>query len=152
MSRRTGVSLAVCAALLLMAGTASAQVVPPYGIDTPRFGPGYRPQLNPYLNLAPNLINGTSINGTINPGLNYFLRTIPELDRRATNQVYGSAILGLEQQALAPTPPATADVDLFTPTPATGHTTAFQYTGGYFPTRGGRAAGPTTYQRPPAAK
>ena len=61
-------------------------------------------------------------------------------------------LLGLEQQALAPPPPATADVDLFTPTAVTGHSTAFQYTGGYFPARGGRATGPTTYQRPPAAK
>ena len=147
MSRRTGVILAACAALFLIAGTASAQVVPPYGNNAPRFGPGYRPQLNPYLNLSPNLING----GT-DPGLNYFLRTIPELDRRANAQIYGSALLGLEQQALAPTPPAAADVDLFTPAPATGHSTAFLYTGGYFPTRGGRATGPTTYQRPPATK
>ena len=151
MSRRTGVALAACAALFLVAGTVSAQVVPPYGLNAPSFGPGYRPQLSPYLNLAPNVVNGT---GTVtnNPGLNYFLRTIPELDRRANTQVFGSAILGLEQQALAPTPPATADVDLFTSTAVTGHSTAFQYTGGYFPSRGGRATGPTTYQRPPAAR
>ncbi len=91
-------------------------------------------------------------NGGNDPAVNYFLQTLPEFDRRFTQQVYGAAIGGLEAQALKPTPPASADLDLFTPLAATGHPTAFQYTGGYFQNSLGRplAAGQT--QRPPGAR
>ena len=130
MSRLIGVSLAVGLGLLVAAGSASAQVAPPpYLYNRPMYGVGYRTPLSPYLNLA----NGGD------PAVQYYLRTLPEFDRRATKQIYGAAIGSLEDQVLTP-PEAVAptDVELFRPLPTTGHPTAFGNTGLYFPAPGGR--------------
>jgi len=142
MSRLIGVSLAAWCLMLAAVETASAQRPPPYLYNQPNYGPGFRPQLSPYLNLT----------GRNDPAVNYFLGTIPEFDRRYTKQLYGSAIGGLETQALNPTSPAAPDVDLFTPLATTGHPTTFQNTGGYFQNSQGRplAAGQT--QRPPGSR
>ena len=52
MSRLIGVPLIACGALLLAVQAASAQRPPPYLYDRPNYGPGFRPQLSPYLNLT----------------------------------------------------------------------------------------------------
>jgi hypothetical protein len=138
MSRFIGVSLAVGLALLVTGGAASAQLVPPSVYNRPNVGAGARPQLPPFLNLS----------NRNDPAVNYFLQTIPEQQRRANTQIFGSVLGDLEQRALAPTPPAAADADLFKPLPSTGHPVAFQNTGGYFPTPG-RLATSGGYQPPP---
>jgi hypothetical protein len=139
MSRPIGLSLAAGFALLLVAGAASAQPGPPALYNRPNVGVGARPQLPPYLNLSNNN----------DPAVQYFLRTIPEQERRANTQIYGALIGDLEQRALTP-PPAAADADLFRPLPTTGHPVAFQNTAGYFPTTANRpATGTAGYQGPP---
>ncbi len=142
MSRLIGVSLAAWSLMLAAVEPASAQQPPPYLYNQPQYGVGFRPQLSPYLNLT----------GRNDPAVNYFLGTLPEFDRRYTKQLYGAAIGSLESQALKPTPPAVADVDLFTPLATTGHPTAFQNTGGYFQNSQGRplVAGQAT--RPPGVR
>jgi hypothetical protein len=129
MSRPIGVSLAAMLALLLVAGSVSAQQPgPPALYNRPNVGVGARPQLPPFLNLS----------GNNDPAVQYFLRTIPEQERRANTQIFTGAIGELESRALAPTPPAAADADLFRPLPTTGHPAVFQNTAGYFPTTLGR--------------
>jgi hypothetical protein len=130
MSRLIGVSLAAGLALLVVVGAASAQAVPPSVYNRPNVGVGAKPQLPPFLNL----------NNNNDPAVNYFLRALPEQDRRANKQIYGALIGDLEQRALTPAVPAAADADLFWPLPTTGHLVAFQNTGGYFPTSSGRLA------------
>ena len=137
MSRLVGVFVAACGAALLAAGVATAQTPPPALYNQPSYGAGARPQLSPFLNLT----------GRNDPAVNYFLGTIPELDRRATKRLYGAAITGLEDRALAPPAPAGPDVDLFAPLPSTGHPTAFQNTGYYFSNMSGRPAYPAQPQR-----
>lgn len=130
MSRFVGVFVAACGAALLAAGAAAAQTPLPSLYNRPAYGPGVRPQLSPFLNLT----------GRNDPAVNYFLGTIPEMDRRATQRVYGAAIVGLEDRALASPPPAGPDVDLFAPLPSTGHPAVFQNTASYFPSMAGRPA------------
>jgi hypothetical protein len=141
MSRPIGVSLAAGITLLLVASAVSAQQPgPPALYNRPNVGVGARPQLPPYLNLG---------GGNNDPAVQYFLRTIPEQERRANTQIYGALIGDLEQRALTP-PPAAADADLFRPLPTTGHPVAFQNTAGYFPTTANRlATGTAGYQGPP---
>lgn len=142
MSRFIGVLLSAWCLMLAAVPTASAQTPPPYLYNQPQYGVGYRPQLSPFLNLT----------GRNDPAVNYFLQTLPEFDRRYTKQVYGAAISGLEAQALKPTPPAVADVDLFTPLATTGHPTTFQNTGGYFQNSQGRPLAAGQAQRQPGAR
>lgn len=139
MSRFIGVSLAAGLALFVVAGAASAQLVPPSVNNRPNVGAGARPLLSPFLNL----------NNRNDPAVNYFLQSIPEQQRRANTQIFGSVLGDLEQRALTPTPHAVADADLFKPLPSTGHPVAFQNTGGYFPTSAARPATGGGYQPPP---
>ena len=130
MSRPIGVCLAAFLGVVLAAGAAQAQALPPGLYNRPNYGVGYQPNLSPYLNLA----NGGDA------AIQYYLRTLPEINRRATQQIYGSAIGGLEQQILQPPPVAAIDAELFTPLATTGHPTAFGYTGYYFPNSANRPA------------
>jgi hypothetical protein len=91
---------------------------PPFG--RPTWGPGYRPQLSPYLNL---LRGG-------DPAANYFLGTVPEQQRRANAQFFRQQLLDLEAKT-GPTV-AAEDVDILGPTLVSGHPTAFNTTAGYF--------------------
>jgi hypothetical protein len=100
------------------AGTASAQFLPP---ARPNYGPGYRPQLSPYLNL---LRGG-------DPAANYFLGVIPEEQRRYNARVFSADIADLDRRLLGATAP-TEEQRLFTPLPGTGHPTVFGNTGTYF--------------------
>jgi hypothetical protein len=133
MSRRIGAFLAASLAVVLTAAAAHAQALPPGLYNRPGYGygyGGYHSGLSPYLNLA----NGGD------PAIQYYLRTLPEINQRATNQIYGSAISSLEERVLQPPPVAATDAELFTPLPTTGHPTVFGYTGSYFPTPGMRAS------------
>ena len=140
MSRFLGVPFAAGCALLLVAGAASAQYPPGYTNSRAGYGSVNRPLLSPYLSLVN---NG-------NAGINYYSQTLPEINRRATQQLYGAAINSLEARSLAPPPPAAVDADLFTPQPATGHPVAFQNTLGYFPTPNFRQ--PMQGYQPPAPR
>jgi hypothetical protein len=101
----------------LCAGTARAQFAPP---ARPNYGPGYKPQLSPYLNL----IRGGD------PAANYFLGTIPEQQRRYNAQVFGSEISELDRRTLGNV--LTPEEAIFKTLPGTGHPTAFGSTGYYF--------------------
>ena len=111
MSRLIGVSLAAVLALLLVAGAVSAQQPGP-----------------PLFTTGPTWASGASAasslsepgGGNNDPAVQYFLRTIPEQERRANTQIFTGAIGDLEQRALTPTAPAAADADLFRPLPTTG--------------------------------
>lgn len=74
----------------LASGEASAQLGPR---PRPNYGPGYRPQLSPYLNL----IRGG------NPAANYYLGTVPEQQRRADAREFRGAITDLDVRTAPPT-------------------------------------------------
>jgi hypothetical protein len=116
------VGAAAILGLALAAGPAAAQPPTPYA--RPGYGPGYRPSLSPYLNLARQ-------NGIVGPAVDYYLGTIPEFQRRANAQFFGAQI-----QALEARPPvvnlAPEDQDLFRPLKESGHPTAFGNTLSYF--------------------
>jgi hypothetical protein len=142
-----GCLIALAGHLTLATGTVRAQAFIP-----PQYGPGYRPLLSPYLYLN----NLNNVNGATNPGLNYFLFTQPEFQRRAQ---YNELRLGLNElaaQTLIPPapggPPITAEFDLPRPLAQSGHPTYFNNTAGYFGGRVGRALAPPTgvgYQQRP---
>ncbi len=83
MSRFLGVVVLAGLALLASASVASAQGT---AANKPNFGPYYRPQLTPYLNLA----RGGS------PGINYFLGTLPEIQTRRNFGVLDNSLQELE--------------------------------------------------------
>jgi hypothetical protein len=96
----------------------SAQQTYPY--QRPNYGPMNRPAvLSPYLNL---LRGG-------NPAANYFLGTVPEVDRRVNQRLVNSAIGSLEREEGRP---RVEGDDLLSPLPGTGHPTAFNTTTPYF--------------------
>ncbi len=81
------------------------------------------PALSPFLNLR----RGG------NPAANYFLGTLPELDRRATKAEQGAALLDLERRAEEASTgenPLSPQRDLRLP--PSGHATYFGNTAGYF--------------------
>lgn len=119
MKRLLVVSFASLAGLVVAAaGSASAQNIYPY--TQPNYGPYYRPQLSPYLNL---LRGG-------DPASNYFLGTLPEFQRRSNAQVFRSSILELDRRVTE----AAVAGGIFTPLGTTGHPVLFGYTGTYFNT------------------
>ena len=120
------VLLGAIAVLVLAAGAASAQ---PHPYNQPRYGVGYQPPLSPYLNL---LRGG-------NTAANYYLGTIPEIERRQNAQLFRSSLLELDQKITR----ETVELGLAVPIGTTGHITAFGNTGGYF--------GSTTV-KPPASR
>jgi hypothetical protein len=80
--------------VLLATGTASAQYNPnAYRPTAGSYAP-FSPVLSPYLDLT----RGG------NPAVNYFLGTLPEIDRRATQARQGAAILDLDRRLEAPPP------------------------------------------------
>jgi hypothetical protein len=68
-------------------GDAAAQYINP-SFARPVYSPYARPALSPYLDL---LRGG-------NPAANYYLGVLPELDRRATDTAFRSAILDLDRR------------------------------------------------------
>jgi len=135
-----GCLIALAGQLFLASGIVQAQAYLP-----PAYGPGYRPLLSPYLYLSN---SNNPLTGTVtNPGLNYFLFTQPEFQRRAQ---YNELRLGINELAgreLIPntTPMAVqagVDLDLPRPLAQAGHPTFFNNTAGYFGGRTGRALAP----------
>jgi len=100
------------------ADTASAQ----YG---PQYGPVYRPGLYPYG--TPGLSPYLDLTRGGNRATNYFLGTIPEIERRKNAAVFGAAIQDLERRS--PTTEPTTE-ELVPTLPGTGHPVAFM---SYYP-------------------
>jgi hypothetical protein len=125
MTRYYAVVLAAVAVVGLSASAASAQ---PRPYNQPQYGVGYQPPLSPYLNL---LRGG-------NTAANYFLGTVPEMQRRQNDQLFRSALHELDQKVSQ----ESVELGLAEPVSSTGHVTAFGNTGGYF--------GNTTVRPPPS--
>jgi len=104
-------SLLSFAVLTWGVGKAAAQFVNPY---TPRpvYSPYSRPALSPYLDI----IRGG------NPAVNYYLGTLPEMDRRAADTAYRAAILDLDRRTATI---AREVSDLIDVLPGTGHPVLF---------------------------
>jgi hypothetical protein len=120
MKRFPGLAAAALAGAVLAAAPAQAQMVYPY--SRPNYGPGYQPQLSPYLNF---LRGG-------DPAANYFLGTLPEFQRRANAKQFGTEINALNQAMLSQATAEPVDPLLFRPLMETGHPTAFNNTLTYF--------------------
>ena len=103
--------------------TVQAQGYSPYFPQTMGYqGPG-RPALSPYLDLT----RGG------NAAANYYLGTLPEINRRAVTTLQNAAIRDLERTVESPRP---GDEPLLYgregPLPPTGHAATFVYYGGYY--------------------
>jgi hypothetical protein len=140
MKRLLGVAAAAVAGVVLVGAPARAQMVYPY--SRPNYGPGYTPQLSPYLNF---LRGG-------DPSANYFLGTLPEFQRRSNAKQFSSAINALNQDLLYQSTAEPPDPLLFRPLMETGHPTAFNNTLTYFnqstPLPGARPPSSRGYTRP----
>ncbi len=120
MKRLFGPVAASLTAWALLAPPAHAQMVFPY--SRPNYGPGYTPQLSPYLNF---LRGG-------DPAANYFLGTLPEFQRRANAKQFGAAINALNLDLLSQATAQPIDPLLFQPLAQAGHPTVFNNTLSYF--------------------
>jgi hypothetical protein len=111
--------LLIATALLVgLAGTANAQFPIP---GAPAWGPGYRPQLSPYLNLL------RSGNSSAAAAANLYLGTYPEQQRRINAVNFTNAITDLQRRT------APGQEDYPDPPPVRSGTTPFLgNTGGYF--------------------
>jgi len=103
------------------ASPVSAQFIPS-AANRPSLAPpvGRPPQLSPYLDLT---------RGGI-PAVNYFLGTIPEIQRRENYSQLRTAIQEAEIRAATPPP---EDLNLGRPLDMTGHPTAFGYYSSFYP-------------------
>jgi hypothetical protein len=113
--------------VLVAAGTAPAQGFGGSGsgygrYGRPNYGPGYRGNISPYLNLS--RFSNNNFNQTA--GINYYLGTRSEQQRRAQAQQFGEEIRGLydvEQNIITSgTQPQRGTVQRY-----------FNNTGGFFP-------------------
>jgi hypothetical protein len=109
----------------LAAVPAAAQNIYPY--QQPMFRPGWTTPLSPYLNL---LIPG-------NAAVNYYALVEPQFQRRQYRNIMNQTVQGLINQLPQP-PGIMSEEDFNAPMPATGHPTAFNYTGSYFTTLTGQ--------------
>jgi hypothetical protein len=110
---------------VVLAAPAPAQFYP--NAIRPSYGPYApnlynRPPVSPYLNLL----------GGYNPGINYFLQTVPQFQQQQINAAFGSQLYGLEQFAGRRTGGTDDLLDEFPILPGTGHPTAFQTYGTYY--------------------
>ena len=120
MKRFLGALTASLAGLLLAGAPAHAQMTFPY--SRPNYGPGYQPQLSPYLNF---LRGGDAAS-------NYFLGTLPEFQRRANAKQFSAAINALNYDLLYQSTVQPVDPLLFQPLGQAGHPTVFNNTLTYF--------------------
>jgi hypothetical protein len=96
------------------------------GAARAQYGPIYRPGLYP--SGTPGLSPFLDLRRGGNRAINYYLGTIPEIERRQNEAVFGSAILDLERRSTLPVESA---VEELVPTlPQTGHPVAFM---NYYP-------------------
>jgi hypothetical protein len=140
MKRFLGVMVAALAGVVLARSPARAQMVYPY--SRPNYGPGYQPQLSPYLNF---LRGG-------DPAANYYLGTLPEFQRRANAKQFGAAINALNLDLYTQSTAQPVDPLLFQPLMQAGHPTVFNNTLTYFnqmtPVSGVRPLAGRGYTRP----
>ena len=120
MKRFLGALAGALAGVVLAGSPAHAQMTFPY--SRPNYGPGYTPQLSPYLNF---LRGG-------DPAANYFLGTLPEFQRRANAKQFGAAINALNLDLLNQSTAQPVDPLLFQPLMQAGHPTVFNNTLTYF--------------------
>lgn len=126
MTRTFGLALAC---VLGLSAAAPAQMVNPYnrpGAGMP--GPYTRPYtLSPYLNLL----------GNNNPAVNYYLRVLPEFQRRAFEAETDATLSNLEQRTAVPSTTeiesAIRNLRLSDPLSGTGHGVRFNDVSPYFP-------------------
>jgi hypothetical protein len=102
-------ALALSTLFLVSASSARAQ-----------YGPIYRPGLYPYG--TPGLSPYLDLTRGGNRAANYFLGTIPEIERRQNTAVFGAAILDLERRNVPVEPTAE---ELVPTLPSTGHPVGF---------------------------
>jgi hypothetical protein len=115
--RKLGMSLfAVGALALCLAQEASAQY--PQYYQRPGLNTYSSPALSPYLNL----LRGGS------PSANYYLGTLPELDRRAKDIQFRAAILDLDRRVMA----GPEEGEMGPLLAETGHPTYFGNYGSYY--------------------
>jgi hypothetical protein len=119
------VSGAAVPALAQYSPSPYGQYFSPYS-RSPGINPGGGPRLSPYLNL---------VRGANTPALNYYLGTVPEIDRRRFQSQTQSAFdqFGQRLGSLSANP---EDEDLNPNVSVTGHATAFMNTSGFFSVAG----------------
>lgn len=132
MARTFGAAV-ICLLGLCAAAPAQATLTNPYnnrpGGGSPGMpGPYSRPYtLSPYLNLL----------GNNNPAVNYYLRVLPEFQRRANEAQTEAQISNLEQRTAVPigveVEAAIRNLRLSDPLQGTGHAVRFNDTNPYFP-------------------
>lgn len=114
-------------AALLAGGTGPALAQAPDALGPPALTPSNRPVTSPYLSLS---VDAGSIDSA---AFQYFRRIRPEMEFRRSNARLGSEIRSVErqlgyQQSMAQSPASALG--------STGHPTAFQSFGNFFPSRG----------------
>lgn len=113
-------------AILAAAGPAAAQFGPP---GRPNFGPGYRGNISPYLNITRfNNNNNGNNNFFSNAGINYYLGTRSEQQRRSNAAQFREEIGTLQEE----------DRTITSGTQSVPNTMGryFNNTGGFFPPNG----------------
>jgi hypothetical protein len=129
-------------AIAMLAQPAMAQLNTGYSpVGRRLYGPGWSPNLSPYLNL----LRGGNV------AANYFIGVRPEIQRRQNAALFGIAIDELDRRTsggpeeYAPTPPVSSGTYVYLAN--TGP--YFNNTGGFFPTAG-RPANSLMGQQPPS--
>jgi hypothetical protein len=107
--------LALALAMGVMLGVDASPASAQYG---PVYRPGLYPQGTPGLSPYLDLTRGGNL------AANYFLGTIPEIERRRNTALFGAAIQDLERRSLALEQTQGAD-ELVPTLPGTGHPVAF---------------------------
>ncbi len=126
MRRRAIAALAASLVTLLASAEAAvAQFQPPLASRAASLqGPlAPSPALSPYLNL---------VRGANTPGINYFLGTLPEFDRRAFESATLSTFPQIGGYPAPVQPQLPVDINAFPTLPQTGHFSAFQTFGTYY--------------------
>jgi hypothetical protein len=121
----TGHRIALAAALVASGGV-EATAQPPAQLGPPTLTPSTRPVTSPYLNLA------AGFEGVGGPTYQYFRLIRPEVDLRRANTRLGNELRDVRRQLELPPTMAQSPASALG---TTGHPTAFQSTGTFYPTR-----------------
>jgi hypothetical protein len=98
---------------------------------------GTRARLSPYLNLV------RTVNGINDPGIDYYLGTVPERERRFNASVFNTRIRNLEQQEILPPSP----IEEIAPVPTAGKPIGARTSDSYFRQDGAGARNITRSRR-----
>lgn len=108
--------------------------------DAQTFGQPYSPRARPGLSPYLNLLRGG------NPAANYYMGVVPEVNQRAINRQFGTAIQDLERESILSTNPELED--LLPELPVTGHGAGFMNFAPYYNFGGPAARGGSATYRP----